>query len=65
MHPVHPVPPHWAYFAAEQPLPLPPPLEVVVGTAEVREVVAVAEVRRVVLDGLDGTEVASPPEPGV
>jgi hypothetical protein len=64
VHPVHPLPPHWAYFATEHP-PLPPPLEVVVAAAEVREVVAVAEVRRVVLDGLEGTEVASPPEPGV
>ena len=63
MHPVHPVPPHWAYFAAEQPPPLPPPpLDVVVAAAE-DDLVEVAEVLRVVLDG---TEVASsPPEPGV
>lgn len=62
MHPVHPVPPHWAYFAAEQPPPLPPPLDVVVAAAE-EDLVEVAEVRRVVLEG---TEVASPPpEPGV
>jgi len=62
VQPVHPVPPHWAYFCTEQPPPLPPPLEVVVAAAE-EDLVEVAEVRRVVLEG---TEVASPPpEPGV
>jgi len=62
VHPVHPEPPHWAYFAAVQPpLPPPPPLEVVVAAAE--DLVEVADVLRVVLVG---TEVAPPPpEPGV
>jgi hypothetical protein len=64
VHPLHPVPPHWAYFATEHPPPPVPPPEVVVAAAEDLEV-EVADVRRVVLEA-PGTEVAGPEsEPGV